>query len=396
MTNTKSISRRVMSSVVLMTLILGFGIDLYTPAFPTIVKSLDTTNQLVQLTIATYLVGIIIGCIAWGPISDILGRKKPLVISLSIYAILSLLCGFATSISALLILRFFSGVFAAAITNNRAILGDVFSGKKLAGSMTYYTMSYRMGPIIAPLFGGYLVTFISWESIFYFLALYIFVVLILVIIFLPETHEDTTTFQPMQILKLYMSYCKNPVLAGGGICLGIYYSLMLLFNVVGPFFIENILGYTPLTFGHLAFILGIIAFMGMVINRILVQHFPPMKVLAFGVYAILVVGICQVITAFIFPVNLYSFMIPITIILFLTGFVSPNLMSHIIGLAKHNRGTISAFLGITLFIAVSTIIALSSFLKSDTSIPFSLAYFVLIVGCFLLYKFVFLRESSIK
>jgi len=98
-----------------MTLILGFGIDLYAPSFPAIANSLKTTQQLVQLSIATYFFGYMVGMLFLGPISDALGRKKPLVLGIAFYCLMSFFCAFSTNIYLLLLLRMLQGVGVSAV-----------------------------------------------------------------------------------------------------------------------------------------------------------------------------------------------------------------------------------------------------------------------------------------
>ena len=391
----KGFSRQIIFIVVSMTFVLGFSIDLYTPSFPAIASSLKTTNQLVQLTIPTYFLGYIIGMILLGPISDALGRKKPLLFGLAFYCIMSFLCSFSTSIYMLLLLRLLQGIGVAAVgVMCRAILGDVFTGRGLATAMSYFAMSYRIGPIIAPLIGGYLEVYFGWPSNFYFLMLYGIFILCIIAFFLPETHRELLPFHPKTIFHKYISCFKDRAFFGGALCIGILYSMMIIFNIVGPFFIQDILNYSPISYGHIAFFMGVFAFLGILTNRFFIHFRSPREVILIGMYILVILGFLQVLFAFLFPVNLYSFVVPVIAVLFFSGFIVSNIMSHIIDIIPRGKGTASALIGIIIISCTGILTALSSFLKSDTVIPFAFAYLAMLLSCFLSYQFLFKREEA--
>src|SRR6476620_3991821 len=106
-TSTPLQSRRVWMAIVLGTLaaFAPLSIDMYLPALPDIAKDLYTTPSLVQLSLTFFLFGLSFGQLLVGPISDVLGRRKPLLIGLIIYFVASLLCAFSQSIWGLIILR---------------------------------------------------------------------------------------------------------------------------------------------------------------------------------------------------------------------------------------------------------------------------------------------------
>ncbi len=390
---TQKQARQIIFVVVAMTFILGFGIDLYAPSFPAIKASLHTTSQFVQLTIATYFLGYVVGQLFMGPLSDALGRKKPLIFGLIFYAIMSFICSLSTNISTLLFLRFLQGIGVASVgVMCRSILGDSFTGKRLATSMSYFSMSYRIGPIIAPFLGGYLEFYFGWQSNFYFLTLYSILIICMILFFLPETHLTRIPFQPKTLLRKYAALFKYRTFVGGSVCIGILYAMMIIFNVVGPFFIQDVLHYTPISYGHIALLIGICSFIGILSNRFFIQHRSSTSMIAVGIYSVLILSILQVIFAFIFPVSLMCFIIPVILILFASGFINSNVMSHILDLIPQGKGVASALLGIIIICCTGTLTALSSFLESSTVRPFALAYFAMALASFLSYQFLFKKK----
>lgn len=108
------------------------SIDMYLPSFPTIVGAFDTTASFVQVSLTACLLGIGFGQLILGPMSDVHGRKKPLLIGLGLYFVASILCVFAPSIGFFIAARFLQGFAAAAgIVISRAIVRDAYSGREL-------------------------------------------------------------------------------------------------------------------------------------------------------------------------------------------------------------------------------------------------------------------------
>ncbi|WP_160718789.1 Bcr/CflA family efflux MFS transporter [Bacillus sp. USDA818B3_A] len=167
-----------------------FNIDMYLPSFPSIGQDFGTRASLVQLSLTACLIGLAIGQIIVGPISDARGRRKPLFISISLFAVSSLLCALAPNIVTLVAARFLQGITASSgIVLSRAVVRDVFSGKELTKFFALLMVINSTAPMIAPMTGGaiLLLPFASWHTIFYFLFfLGIFIVLVAAFR-LPET-----------------------------------------------------------------------------------------------------------------------------------------------------------------------------------------------------------------
>lgn len=155
-------------------LILGglgaFGplaIDMYLPSLPEVNRDLGSTMSITQLTLSACILGISLGQVIAGPVSDALGRKRPLLVGVAAFIVLSLLCILAPSMSVLIPLRFIQGaVGAAGIAIALAIASDVYTGVSLARAYSILLIITGVAPIIAPVIGGQILNFISWRGIF--------------------------------------------------------------------------------------------------------------------------------------------------------------------------------------------------------------------------------------
>ena len=381
---------RLIGITVTMIFILGLGIDLYAPSFPSIQKAFGTTEQCVQLTISTYFCGYFIGLLFLGPVSDSVGRRKPLIFMMSFYFLMSVLCIFAWSIGALLFFRLLQGIGAAIVgVSFRSILSDVFAGQDLAKAMNYTSMSYRVGPIIAPFIGGYLEVYFGWQSNFVLIAAYALMLVCLFIFLLPETHFNKIPFERKDLVGRYKEILSNRVFVAASICVGIQYGLLLVFNLIAPFFLQEILGFSPITYGNIALTIGGFSFLGIVTNRILLQKVSHAKLIHWGIYCITIGSVAFAVICYFFPKSLWAFIIPVYFVLFSTGLMASNMLSHGMNLIPKGKGTAGALQGIMIIITSVILTSVGSFLKTKTSFPFALFYLALGVVMLVIYEWMF-------
>jgi DHA1 family bicyclomycin/chloramphenicol resistance-like MFS transporter len=167
------IKRQSLVIVVLgaLTAISPFSIDMYLPAFPAIARALNTDIAHVGLTLTSYFIGISLGQLGYGPALDRFGRKRPVLVGLSVYVVAAVGCAFSPSINHLVAMRFFLalggcvGVVAAS-----AIIRDLFSGKEVAKALSTLMTVFGIAPIIAPTIGGFVTSAFGWRYIFGVLA----------------------------------------------------------------------------------------------------------------------------------------------------------------------------------------------------------------------------------
>ena len=149
------------------------AIDMYLPSLPSIESELGGVSGSAQFTLSSFFIGLGLGQLFYGPISDSLGRRKVLVVGLLIYCLGSLFCFFAGTMMELVAARFFQALGAAAGgVIARAMVRDVFTGKKAAQAQSFINLAFSFTPLMAPLFGGYLLIFFGWRSIFLALLLF--------------------------------------------------------------------------------------------------------------------------------------------------------------------------------------------------------------------------------
>ena len=179
-----------LSILLAMVPLTGATIDIYVPSLPAITAHFGVPAQLVQWTIPSYLIGYSLAQLFCGAFSDAWGRRALLIIGIVLYTGASLLAASASSISMLILMRFVQGLGVAAPgVLARAIASDSFDSERLPQVTNYITLAWALGPIIAPLIGGYLQHVFGWKAVFYFLTAYGCIVLLLIYFLLPETNR---------------------------------------------------------------------------------------------------------------------------------------------------------------------------------------------------------------
>lgn len=149
-----------------------FAVDTYLPALPELGDDLGASASHVQLTITTFLLGLAIGQIFAGPLSDRFGRRLPLILGMLGFGLASLLCAFAPGTDALIALRLLQGIAGGfGLVIARAIVRDVYSDVAAAQFFSALMLAFGVGPVLAPVIGGGILTFTDWRGIFVFLAL---------------------------------------------------------------------------------------------------------------------------------------------------------------------------------------------------------------------------------
>jgi DHA1 family bicyclomycin/chloramphenicol resistance-like MFS transporter len=147
------------------------AIDMYLPTMPSIARSLHTDMASVQRTLSSYFVGLAIGQLIYGTLSDRLGRKRPMLFGLSVFALASIGCALATSVQALLVLRFLQALGGCAeMVISRAVVRDRFDGRESTRVFASLMLVMGAAPIVAPLMGGFFVLHGGWRTSFWLLA----------------------------------------------------------------------------------------------------------------------------------------------------------------------------------------------------------------------------------
>ena len=166
------------------------AIDMYLPAMPILAENLSTDMSMVQNSLSIYLLGYALGLILFGPMADKNSRRKMVIFGISGFLMASLLLPFASNIEQFLLLRFIQAFISSAATV--VVPGTIreYYQKDTAKGLSYVSMIMMLAPMIAPSIGSILLVAHSWQLIFYVLATYSVIVLLLVVKYLPEASRS--------------------------------------------------------------------------------------------------------------------------------------------------------------------------------------------------------------
>ncbi|WP_290776389.1 multidrug effflux MFS transporter [Exiguobacterium sp. UBA5002] len=262
MTKETMTSRRLTLILILGSLAaLGpLSIDMYLPAFPDMSRSFDASASLIQLSLTACMLGMALGQLIVGPLSDVRGRKRPLMVALLAYLLASLACAMAPTIEVLIALRFIQGVAGASgIVISRAIVRDLFDGPELTRFFAALSLVNGTAPILAPVIGGQMLRFGDWHFVFYLLAILSTMMLLAVALRLPETlpldrrveGNLTTT------LKTFGRLLTDRVFIGYAFAQAFVMGAMFAYISGSPFVLQNIYGASPQQFSFLFGLNGI-------------------------------------------------------------------------------------------------------------------------------------------
>ncbi|MGJ3321826.1 multidrug effflux MFS transporter [Klebsiella michiganensis] len=342
--------------------LMGLGVDLYVPSLPAISHSFNTQQSTVQLSIATYMFGYGIGQFFLGIISDSLGRRLILKYCSIIFLLSSLFCiALVPSIYWLNLWRFIQGLSIAGLAVvARAMIVDVFSGSDLFKFTNYFGLSWSLGPIIGPNIGGYLQHYFDWKANFVFFAIYGVFLALISFINLPETNKKlkplNKSFNVYNIKKVtldipFLIYCFIG---------GIGYGVIVLFNVVGPFLLQQKYLMTPIEYGHYALALGFAYFSGSLTNKKLVNKIKSISVLNIGLIFCSALSVLFFILTTYIASSYYLIILGLFFIFFFIGFIVPNTLANSMKLFPSRAGTASSVFGTLTGVIVSVVSSFGS------------------------------------
>ena len=256
--------------------------DIYLPAMPLMASELQGD---IELTITGFLIGFALAQLVWGPISDAIGRRRPLFIGMLLFIIGSAGCALSTDIQQIVFWRVFQAFGACTGPMlARAMIRDLFARTRAAQMLSTLTIIMAIAPIIGPLAGGQIIKITSWHAIFWLLAV-IGGLMFFSLYALPETLPPGKRVNTSLAgaFTNYFSLLRNRTFMRFTLCLTFFYVSAYAFITGSPFVYIRYYGIDPQYYGWL-FAINIVGLMGMsMVNRRLVQHHPLERLLKIAV-----------------------------------------------------------------------------------------------------------------
>ena len=329
-----------------------FSIDMYLPSLPSLSRDFGIGSAEAQLTLSACLLGLAVGQLVVGPISDALGRRRPLLVCLVAYAFASFLCVMAPSILVLVILRFIQGFAGASgIVVARAVVRDMFTGLDVARFFSLLMLVNGLAPILAPLIGGQLLHFTSWRGVFVVLMVIGMLIFVAVFFGLRETllPENRQRGGIRTLSAAFRQLISSRSFIGYALSYGLAFAAMFSYISGSPFVLQGVYGISPQLFSIIFGTNALGLMLASQINGRLVSRVPLLRLLTIGLSATAVGGIALLLVATLGHGSLIGVLLSLFVVVASLGLILPNATT--LALADHRRiaGSASALIGVLQF-----------------------------------------------
>ncbi|RQX12854.1 Bcr/CflA family drug resistance efflux transporter [Micromonospora ureilytica] len=327
-------------------------IDMYLPALPAITAGLQTTETAVQLTLTGTLVGLALGQLLIGPLSDVVGRRVPLLAGLAAHIVASVLCVFAPNIAVLGGLRVLQGLgVAAATVVATAVVRDLFSGASFARIFSRLMLVMGLAPILAPTLGSGLLGWTDWRGVFAALAVLGALLIVVAAFRLPETlpvarrrHGGVSA-----TLRDYRGLLNDRAFVGLVLVAGLAMAALFAYVSGSSFVLQQEYGLDEQQFG-IAFGAGAVGLIGATqFNVRLLRRYTPQQILVSALIAGTAAGLLLVMFAATGIGGLGTLLASLWLVLAAAGLALPN--APALAMSRHSEaaGTAAAMLGAVQF-----------------------------------------------
>jgi DHA1 family bicyclomycin/chloramphenicol resistance-like MFS transporter len=370
---------RVISNFARNAIVLGllaavgpFAIDMYLPALPTIAASLSASTGATQMTLMAFFVAFGVCQIAYGPVSDMVGRKPPLYFGLALFVLGSIGCAAAPSIGWLIGFRFVQGLGASAVmVIPRAIIRDLHTGPEATRLMALVMLVFSISPILAPLAGSALIVPFGWRAVFVAAIVFAGLAFVLTATLLPETRlrKDRVAIGVGSLLEGFGLLLRNPRFLGLTFIGGFGLSSLFAFLAGSSFIYINHFGLTPTQYS-LAFSVNAIGFFG-------ASQFAAGFDVRFGIARVVTVAVClyaffalALLAGTAAGIDRLAWLMTLLFLVFAClGLVIPSTM--VLALEEHGRiaGMAAALGGALQMIAAGVVVVVVSLVFDGTALP---------------------------
>lgn len=354
--------------------------DMYLPALGEVQRSFTTTPFYAQLSLAIFFIAFAFGQLIYGPLSDVYGRKKPLYIGIALFIVASFACISFDSVDSFIFWRFLQALGGCAgVVIARAIINDNFALKEAASAFALMMVVSSLAPMLAPVFGGFLLDFFSWKSIFATLFA-LGILLFVLIIFGIQEKESVQRVKPefKVVLVNYFHILQDRRFRIYILSSSLVMATIFAYITGSSFIFREYFGLSEKTYGIL-FGVNALSFMIFAnINARIVRKYSPYAVLPYAFVMMFGVALVLLVVGWL-DLGFLPFEILLFLMLGMNGFIVPNTTTLAMARFKQMSGSSSAILGMVQFIFAGVISFVVGAVEANT--PFPLA---LIIACCLL------------
>lgn len=361
---------------------------MYLPALPTLQAYFAADAASVQLTLSTYFIGLAIGQVFYGPVSDRIGRLVPLYFGLAVFTFASAACVFAPTVETLTIVRLLQALGGCAgIVITRAIVRDRFEPQEMAQALSTLVLIMGVAPILAPILGAQLLTYFGWQSIFAFLSLFGLVCIALIRRNLTESWVQPE--QPLlarDVLGTYGRLLGHRRFMGFALAGSTAQAGMFAYIAASSFIFIEVYGVTP---SHFGWLFGLNA-AGLItcsqINNRLLRHYRSERVLRGALTANALCGAAMLVLVATGTGGIWGAALPLFGAISSLGFSFPNSTAAAMAPFGDRAGMAAALLGTLQFTIAALVSSAVGYLHDGTALPLAAVIFACGSSAYLLLR----------
>ena len=343
-----------LQTLVILSLLMAFSsisTDIYLPALPAMGVALDAGTGAMEFTLSGYLVGFSLGQFFWGPLSDRIGRRRPIAIGMVLYIVGSIGCALSRNVETMIAWRAVQAIGAcASVTLARAIVRDLYVGHRAAQMMSTLMIVSALAPMLGPSVGGLVIAVAHWQAIFWMLAL-VGLLTLAALYTLPETHPPERRLRE-PLSRAFATYGwllrQKRLLGYAGVC-GLLYGGIFAYVAGTPFAYITYHHVLPQHYG-LLFALGSVGIMTMnLVNVRLVPTFGGDRLLRTGAFGACAMGLAAAVAARTGWGGLIGLVVPLCLFVSCIGLIAANSITGALNLFPAVSGSVSALVGASQF-----------------------------------------------
>ncbi|WP_419420756.1 Bcr/CflA family efflux MFS transporter [Legionella sp. D16C41] len=382
---------------ILLLMLVQLGTDIYLPSVPAIYNDLGTDESVVKLSLNVMIIALGFSQLLYGPLSDYIGRKPIIITGLIIFIIGSSLLILPQSIFTLILGRTIQGLgLGFGLSIGSAIACDIYNGKTLNKAISVISALYAVMPVVAPVMGGTLQTYLGWQANFYFLFICGIIMFCLIKFFFKETnvYAGSQDFRLNNLITIYYQCLKNKAYTYNLFIATLFYAGEVSYIIQMPLVAQETFGLSPMQTGWLIIFTSAAIIVGSSFSTILINRLSANALIFLGV----ICATLGIILSFIFMIfskhTLVTFISPMVLFMLGSGFAFPNCIANCLEVFPNRAGAATALaLGLlTLLGGCLTIIVA----KIPAHNHWALSFFVVVTVFLMLITSLFLYRTAIK
>lgn len=361
----------------LLSLFPPLATDMYLAAIGDLANSMGSTHTAAEFSLSIFFLGLCFGQLLLGPLADSFGRKPPLLLGTALFTVTSITLPLINDIALFNALRFLQAIGASAgMVIGRAIVRDLYEGRRAAQVMTVLVMLLTIGPIVSPTLGSILLEAFGWRSIFATMALISVVALVLSLIVIPETlavsaRKNRPFMDGLRAAAMLLSQRR---FVAAALVAGLVQGGMFAFITGSSGVFQGLFGLSSLEFGIMFAVIATALIIFGKFNGVLLERYGPGQIVTAGLP--LFIAFSLILALVSGTHTFWIFAIPLWFSIGMVGLLSANAMSITMELSGEGAGMGSALLGAIQFAIAFTVSSCVALGGTDTALPMALGLLI--------------------